>query len=218
MMTRFAYFSKHALKRIKQRTKLSCFTIADMLDFGLAVHIGSEIVFDRKHWLFYSSLDDCCYVAIQDPLTGLVVTVLPVDYHENLAWKVLDAQLAQAKEISSQDISHLIHQSSTPSVKLHEDIAPSTIILKAHYLSEQGYMKTSLLAKIKADDYDGDLLNFVKDESFDAEVEFHCKKKCIAPLTVSLLSLALGKKGEPLRVDWHPSNNKRDELSMAVMH
>lgn len=194
-MSRFAYFSKHALKRVNQRTKLNQFTIADILDFGLAIDIGSEPVFDRKHWLFYSTLDDCCYVAIQDPLTGLIVTVLPMDYHENLAWKVPTAQLQQAKKLASQNISHLINpvEKSTSSV----------LILKAHYLCEQDYLKTCTLAKINASDHAGDLLNLLNNDSFIAQVESYCQDKCIDPSTVSQLSITRGKNGKPLRVDWN---------------
>lgn len=194
-MSRFAYFSKHALERVNQRTKLNQFTIAEILDFGLAIDVGSEPVFDRKHWLFFSLLDDCCYVATQDSLTGLVVTVLPMNYHENLAWKVSPVQLQQAEKLASKDISHLINPI--------EKSSASVIILKAHYLCEQDYLKTSTLAKINASDHNGDLLNLLNNDSFAEQVEFYCQAKCIDPSTVSQLSVTLGKKGESLRVDWN---------------
>lgn len=75
-MGRFAHFSRHALKRIKQRTGVNYFSIADILDGRMAVDIGQEPVFGRRHWLFYSEPDDCCFVAIQDSMSGLVITVL----------------------------------------------------------------------------------------------------------------------------------------------
>ena len=87
-MARFTHFSKHAMIRISQRTKLTYFDIADILDFGLAINVGEEPVLDRKHWLFYSSADSEYFIAIQDSITGLVITVLPKHYHEKICWRI----------------------------------------------------------------------------------------------------------------------------------
>lgn len=193
-MARFTYFSKHALKRIGQRTKLNYFVIADMLDYGGAIDVGVETVFDRKHWLFYSELDDCCFVAVQDSITGLVVTVLPLDYHENLAWKVDANSLVEAKEKSFHYNLNDTNKSKEP---------PSIIIVKARYMSDQDYQKTAMLTKFKAADYNDDLFKVLKDESFESEVNYHCKLKRIDVLKVHEITIALGNDGEPLTIDWN---------------
>ena len=97
-MQAFTHFSRHAFERIAQRTKLSCEEIALIIDRKLIVNTGRKPGFDRNHLLFYSAPDDNFYVAIQDGLTGTVVTVLPLDYHANLAWVVSleDCALAEA--------------------------------------------------------------------------------------------------------------------------
>lgn len=192
-MARFAHFSKHALKRIGQRTKLDYFFIADMLDYGGAIDVGTEIVFDRKHWLFYSGIDDDYFVAIQDSFTGLVVTILPLDYHENLAWKVNSELFPQAKQKAS---------TYTPTNSSNLSKSPTRIILKARYMSNNGYPKSSILTKFESSDYKGDLTKVLNDKSLNSEVCYHCKRKGIEISTVFEISISLGKNGQSLWIDW----------------
>lgn len=197
-MTRFTSFSKHALERVSQRTTLTYFSIADMLDFGGAVDVGTEIVFDRKHWLFYSEEDDCCFVAVQDAFTGLIITVLPLDYHENLAWKIQDEHLEEAKRKS---LSHKKSYIATPKEP------PSIIIIKARYMSLDGYPKTSTLTKFRSSDYRDNLYNVLSDKSFESEISHHCKRKGIDHTSVFEISIALGNDGDTLIIDWKKNFN-----------
>ncbi len=192
-MARFTHFSKHALKRIGQRTKLDYFSIADMLDYGGAIDVGTEIIFDRKHWLFYSDTDDDCFVAIQDSFTGLVVTILPLDYHENLAWKVSSELLLQAKQKAA---TYTITNSS------NSNKSATRIILKARYMSDDGYSKSSILTKFESSNYKGDLTKVLNDKSLNSEVYYHCKRKGIEISTVFEISISLGNNGQPLWIDW----------------
>ena len=127
-MGRFAHFSRHALKRIKQRTGVNYFSIADILDGRMAVDIGQEPVFGRRHWLFYSEPDDCCFVAIQDSMSGLVITVLPLEYHANLAWKISLDDCQKAKTLATSCAGSVASSSAS-------NIPPSIIIVKARYAS-----------------------------------------------------------------------------------
>ena len=192
-MARFAHFSKHALKRISQRTTLNYFSIADMLDYNGAIDVGSELVFDRKHWLFYSAVDNCCFVAVQDALTGLVITVLPLDYHENLAWRINDEVIEEAK------------RRSTSYTRVKKDVPrerPSIIIVKARYISDDGHQKTSTLTKFRSSDYKDDLFKVLSDKSFESEINHHCNRKGIKTSTIYELTIALGNDGEPIVIDW----------------
>ena len=164
-----------------------------MLDYGGAIDVGKEAVFDRKHWLFYSDSDDCCFVAVQDALTGLVVTVLPLDYHENLAWKVGEEPLLEARQKASTYIPINANSLIEP---------PSIIIVKARYMSDEGYQKTATLTKFRSSDYKDDLFNVLNDKSFESEVNYHCKRKGIDTFKVHEISIALGNDGEPLSIDW----------------
>lgn len=196
-MARFTHFSRHALKRIGQRTKLDYFSIADMLDYGGAIDVGTEIVFDRKHWLFYSDIDDDYFVAIQDSFTGLVVTILPIDYHENLAWKISRELLPQAKQKSATYASTNSSNSNQSSTR---------IILKARYMSDDGYPKTSTLTKFESSNYKDNPANVLNDNSLDSEVHYHCKRKGIEISKVFEISISLGKNGQPLWIDWNSAS------------
>lgn len=98
-MKAFTVFSKHALHRIQERTTLRESEIAEILDANRGLNLGRKPGFDREHWLFYSLQDDDYFVAIRDRLVGKVVTVLPLDFHSNVAWPVTDQQKAEAKAL-----------------------------------------------------------------------------------------------------------------------
>ena len=98
-MQAFANFSKHAFERIEQRTSLSYEEIAFILDRKLTVNVGKKPGIHRNHLLFYSIADDDFFVVIQDELMGTVVTILPLDYHANLAWKISQEDCFKARDI-----------------------------------------------------------------------------------------------------------------------
>ena len=78
----------HAKCRLYQRTNITDDVLRKLLDRNAYISLGMETVFDREHCLFYSQPDNECFVAVQDSMTGEVVTVLPLDYHKTLSWKV----------------------------------------------------------------------------------------------------------------------------------
>ena len=82
------------------RLSLTPAEVADLLDWNLAVDIGVETGTDRVHRLFYSVPDSMCFVAIQDAGDGAVVTVLPIDFHDNIAWQVDVHALEAAKALA----------------------------------------------------------------------------------------------------------------------
>lgn len=192
-MKRFAVFSKHALERINQRTLLNYFTIADILDYGGTVDIGTEFFFDKKHWLFYSHLDDCYFIAIQDSFIGTVVTVLPLDYYENLNFKVKDKYLDEAKQ-------KYISYKSIRKESIKEP--PSVIVIKAKYISDYGYQKTSTIKKLKSIDYKENIFDFLRDELFESTVSLYCEQKGVDVSKVFLISISHGNNGEPLDIKW----------------
>lgn len=79
-------YSRHAWSRVLSRLSLTPAEVAALLDYDLAVSVG---VRGRKvHRLFFSPPDRQCFVAVQDQDMGVVVTVLPLDYHASCAWEV----------------------------------------------------------------------------------------------------------------------------------
>lgn len=88
-------FSKHGWHRVRDRLSLGPRAVADLLDWDLAVDIGVEPGANIVHRLFFSAPDNMCFVAIQNRVAWVVITVLPVDFYESRGWCVsLDARKA----------------------------------------------------------------------------------------------------------------------------
>lgn len=130
-MQAFAHFSQHAFIRIAQRSVLSCEEIAEILDQKRCLSVGKAPGFNREHWLFYSPEDHCCFVAIQDMMSGTVVTILPTDYHKKLAWEINPADCERAKGLA------------TTSQTAHAEKQMATVFnIRGHYLDETDEQKS----------------------------------------------------------------------------
>ncbi len=174
--------------RIDQRTQLNYFDIAKLLDTGLAVDVGNVVVFNKQHWLFYSEKDDCCFVAIQDSVTGTIITVLPIDYHEVLAWKIKEELFEQAVK--------KVKEYNPTIVKM-----PATVIrIKVRYICDRGYAKIANVTKRKASDYNSDISRVLNDESLDSEIKYQCELKGINVSDVIEISISLGD--QQITVNW----------------
>jgi len=91
-----AVLTKHAKLRLQERTVLSEQDFVNIMDTYRSVSAGYEPQTFRWHRLFYSRADDTHYVAVQDISNGEVITILTLDYHDNLAWKISKKKLKQA--------------------------------------------------------------------------------------------------------------------------
>ncbi|MBI2038823.1 MAG: hypothetical protein HYT22_00865 [Candidatus Niyogibacteria bacterium] len=92
-----ASFTQHAFERMRARLSLTAAEVAKLLDSDRVVLIGKETDSSTIHRLFYSAPDNYCFVAIQDEITGEVVTVVPVDYRK--AFRVSEEAAEMAKRI-----------------------------------------------------------------------------------------------------------------------
>ena len=183
---KFTHFSEHALQRIKERTRMSESKIARKIDTAKAVDIGDEPGLNRKHWLFYSLYDDSCFVAIQDSITGLVITVLTIEYHERIAWKIDADHILTAKGRNSKKITNT-------GVKI--------IYIKARYKSNNKF-KVKTLYKLNACDYGYDLKEVTVSNSFEADIKRACERNKIEIDQVLQVVLTMGNNGEPMFIDW----------------
>jgi hypothetical protein len=85
-----ALFSKHASERTSERFKASPERLAALMNDGLGKRIGVSAVSSRIHRLLWSPEDSCLLVAIQEVVSGIVITVLTLemykrDYADNLS-------------------------------------------------------------------------------------------------------------------------------------
>lgn len=143
-MTRRDIFSEHALIRIKERTKLSGHAIAQLLDGHYVVVMGAKPGLHRNHILFYSEPDDDYFIIIQDALDGTCVTVLPLDYHGNLAWNATPSQKHNAR-LKYLEYKTLQNSINTESIRL----GSITVLVNAHYIDTNELQKSKLLGKLK---------------------------------------------------------------------
>jgi hypothetical protein len=196
MRHRFSYFSNHALQRIKQRTLLEPNEILDIIDFGLAVDTGTEPVFEKTHWLIYSIKEDCYFFIIQDKFTGLVVTILPTQYHDNLAWSVDNESFYQAKNNIEQNS---IFDKQLEFSKQFNIEKIQNIKVKIRYLDLNNEAKTKTLFNLPAIEYDYNSDNVPIDNSFKKNLNQHLKKTEIKESNIFAVLLSY-KKNEPPRI------------------
>lgn len=100
----------HARVRLRQRTSLEPEAFLAMLDGNLSVSVGVEPFTRRRHRLIYSVADRAHFVAVQDFETGEVVTVLPIDYHENLAWELSEKSLRTAVWLADPALHKVLYR------------------------------------------------------------------------------------------------------------
>lgn len=87
-----AFFSKHATERTTERFKVAPEKLAGLMNEGLGKRIGLSKASNLIHRLLWSPADNDLLVAIQEVVSGTVLTVLPLemyrrDYAENLTEK-----------------------------------------------------------------------------------------------------------------------------------
>ncbi|MEP6809668.1 MAG: hypothetical protein ABI992_05450 [Chthoniobacterales bacterium] len=87
---------------MSERLTMSHESVGQLLDDDLTIRVSEEKGTNREHLLFFSARDQQCFVAIRDAVTMTVVTVLPVDYYENLGCKIHWSQLEFAREIATR--------------------------------------------------------------------------------------------------------------------
>ena len=74
-------FTQHSLDRLEERTSLSFYELENIYKAQKTVPLGIEPSSNRQHDLFYSLLDDECYVGVRDVKTHELITILPISYH-----------------------------------------------------------------------------------------------------------------------------------------
>ena len=118
------HFSTHAYERVANRLSMNNSELAAIIDDDKFINIGEEPGHNRAHKLFYSKRDRMCFVAVQDIKIGTIITVLPIDYHNNIAWTVSMDSQRQAKQLI---IPIVIDTLQTSSESPHEPVLKDII-------------------------------------------------------------------------------------------
>lgn len=192
-MQSFTHFSRHAFERLAQRTHLSCEEIARILDRGLVVNTGRKPGLNRNHLVFYSVPDDDFFVAIQDELTGTVVTILPLEYQANLAWQVSDEDCVKAREIL---LSALKEESTQQTIS-----ASTLFMVSGHFIDSEGNQKTKVILKTASASYQNDIKAFLSDDLLFSKLNELAESKGINARQMFGISIRLGNRGAPILID-----------------
>lgn len=180
-MTHFTHngtLSAHAAVRTSQRSLLAPATILEFLKHGAALDIGNEPGFNRKHWLLYSTIDKAYFVAVTDYLHDLLITLLPLEYHANLAWQVSPEQQVIAQRLMEAYLARKsLNPVVTPSLKF---------IVSATYHSDTSgaAIKTKTLFSAPQADFNYDLATFMKSPAFFDSLDAATVRKGVLPARV----------------------------------
>lgn len=188
-MPTFTNFSKHAFMRLSERTQIDVADVSHLLDVGAFINTGCKPGFNKEHLVFYSLKDEVPFVAVRDRLSGTVVTVLPLDYHENLAWPI---------SLSDQEKARKLAVTAPERKKIKE--LPSRFWLNIGYLDEDGRIKYKIVKKLSAElinhRFDRLLANIDKYDICEWATD-----KCLPLDKLQYLVVRLGRKGVPVVID-----------------
>ena len=205
-------FSRHAFCRVTERLSMTHEDLASIINHELTVNIGHEKGNNRDHKLFFSSKDKMCFVAIQDRKTGTVVTILPIDYHNNIAWIVsIDAQNI-AKRLVGEKVTIIHHQATVPdTIKKFKEakaidakiqIKPSVFKVSGYLAGENGQtIKLVCLGSEPSEPYDYNVEKLIKDKNFIDTLAIRINDKVVATApngSIRSIIIRLGQKGEPV--------------------
>ena len=188
-------FTKHATSRIEKRTRLSIKQLADILDSEQPVYVGCNKGTSRIHRLLYSGKDDEFFVAVQDRRSGDVITLLPIDYHENLAWKVSARKLKVALRKAEKKRDEKIEPPTTASIKCDP---ASTFLFKAYYNHSNGTLRVKRLGTLASAPYKNDISELLKDPQLFAKMIRMGERKAVDASSLSFLTVQYGKSGDPV--------------------
>jgi len=194
-----ANLSHHAFARVTNRLSMSPEILMAVINHDLAINIGQESKSNRVHKLFYSHRDQMCFVAIQDIKTGTIITLLPIDYHNNIAWIVSLESQNQAKRLMIQ--GHNLSVSDVPQVTKETPNLALVFKISAKMTDDYGrYKKKINVGTWPCQPYSYDADYLIKDKTFIRFLVNKMKEK-LAKLNdeesfVNMIAIKTGNRGK----------------------
>ena len=187
-------YSRHAWTRVLDRLSLTPAELAALLDYDLAVSIG--VRGRTLHRLFYSPPDQQCFVAIQDQDMGVVVTVLPLDYHESCAWAVSQAAQEEARNLLSKRPPFFFERESPK-----QGMGPSVFRVGCCFINGQGGLRSANLGSLPADPFDRQVAVLLENDAVldDVRRRMHARRRLGE--IVAYAFVRLGKNGPATKID-----------------
>ena len=187
-------FTRHAWARVLDRLSLSPAEVAALLDYDLAVPVGSRG--RTVHRLFFSSPDKQCFVAVQDAENAAVLTVLPLDFHESCAWPVSASAQKEAEgrlreRPESQEEEALAQGANMPSV----------FRVGCYFRDGQGTLRPAHLGSISAQPFEHQVTQLLEDDAVLDEVQRRVSTKRRLGEVLIRVFVRLGKHGPVTMID-----------------
>ena len=206
-----ARLTNHATQRLAERTTLTHDELFGLIHNQLCVIVGIEPFTNRLHKLIYSEPDKTHFVAIQDMATGEVITILPLDYHENLAWKISEEKLQLAVfKVSTKLHSSLYSKEEAtldPSIKCSITLflnSPGLIAIRKSF----GYHRFSKRPS-NADDA-------LSDPEFVDKLMHKFRERQIPIRAVEHILLADSKHDYLLTIPWGTLESFEDDIEISL--
>ena len=192
-------FSKHAFKRLAQRTKINVETITYILEEKIYINLGMVPGFNKAYLLFYSPADQNYFVAIQDLLNGTVVTILPIDFYINTVKKITEKDLKKVKDLFIERESIKKEEAPNPLGKKSSHIFVST-----QYLDKDNQQKSKQIfdLKILVNNYGSTIDEIIRNEMFYKD--FFAKTNSLGIDKDKIFSIALRQgqaSQQPILID-----------------
>jgi hypothetical protein len=201
-----AILTCHAHEKIEERLLMSAEVLCGILDDDLVVTTGGESHSNRYHKVFYSPLNKMCFVAVQDCKTGHIITVLPMDYHQNKAWVISDDAQMMAKDIMHGHLKDKEEQKARQEFEKFQRIKQiqGRLAFRIYgYLEDEvkNIIDRTFICSWKDESLRADLGNLIEDDKFLAYLfdRLHKKRTSLevnSNISIKRLSMQLGSKGE----------------------
>jgi hypothetical protein len=201
-----AILTLHAHEKIEERLLMSADTLCELLDADIVVPTGIETRSNRHHKVFYSPLNKMCFVAVQDSKTGHIITVLPIDYHQNTAWVIApDAQI-MAKDVMQdylQEKERKIAKALSDKLQRIKKLQCKLAFRIYGYLEDQekNIVDRVFICSWKDETLSADFGNLIADKQFIAHLltRLHKKRTVLeidSGVNIKRLSMQIGPHGE----------------------
>ena len=172
----------HAQDRLTQRSRETSESLLKIISEERYFNIGKECGSNREHFLFFSKLDWVWHVLIADIKTKQVITILPIDFHENISWKISYEVLEAAKQIALNDRN----------IDACDENSPSTFKIKASYSVRQNYFKWINLGSWPYS-HESHLNEFIPQKDFWSFIELKIQEKNKLLQTLDSIIISRGK-------------------------
>lgn len=199
------WFTKHAFARVRERLSIIQEEVSRFIEDGQTVNVGTEPGTTRDHLLFYSQPDNYYFVIVYDRESSVVVTILPIDFHN--AWRISDQAQKEArykimgeeKPIQPDPIRQAVNETRETEVT-----PPTKFKIRAMMWDKKH--KWVNCGNIEANAHDSDITKVAAWEGLNMYVQGKLDEHGHPDCKEALVVIMLGKK-QQMTLQWRRAND-----------